>query len=198
MKFYRTRAENQVLQIQGQEEADHQPEVTPPRGAEGSSPTTSTPRDNGSQGAIRKNTYWNRNKSVSGLFSPIRGDVSAPAGTFYNLNRSRTEQDLFGRFRDEDNPVKDEEEAEEEEDDNHKTAEQTNAATKGSDDMVMSLGPSVIEQTREESETKAKKIKREVEDEQEEEDRHEEEEPGEGQVTRSRRKLLRPKRLPKK
>ena len=86
----------------------------------------------------------------------------------------------------------------EEEDDNHKTTGLTNAATKGSDEMLVSVGPSVIEQTKLEESTEGNNNKEKVETEQEEEDRHEEGEPGQGLMTRSRRKQLKPKRFVKK
>lgn len=196
---YRIRAENQIPP--SQDLANRQPEVTPPRGAEGSSPTTSTPRENGTQGgAIRKNTYWDRDKSVSGIFSPIRGEVSAPAGTFYHLHRSR--MDLLARGESAEESVNENnaetEMEDEEEDDNHKTTGLTNAATKGSDEMLVSVGPSVIEQTKLEESTEGNNNKEKVETEQEEEDRHEEGEPGQGLMTRSRRKQLKPKRFVKK
>ena len=126
------------------------------------SPATSTPSSDESKGAIRKNTYLDRNKSVSGVFSPIRGDVSVPAGTFYPLTpryQYRSHDTVLKMILDgiEDDEGKEEmnnnEETKEDDDNNHKTAGQGAE----SQDLLMLTGPSVLEQTEEE--TAKKKIK---------------------------------------
>jgi len=109
------------------------------------SPATSTPSSDESKGAIRKNTYLDRNKSVSGVFSPIRGDVSVPAGTFYPLTpryQYRSHDTVLKMILDGDD------------DNNHKTAGQGAE----SQDLIMLTGPSVLEQTEEEAAKKKIKV----------------------------------------
>lgn len=112
------------------------------RGAEKLSPATSTPSSGGGNGAIWKDTYYLRDRSLSGVISPIRGDISAPAGTFYQLRTPlATLVDRTGLDDDKENflggTIK--EEDEEEEDDNHGQAGHSR-------DMLAVSGPSVTEQ----------------------------------------------------
>lgn len=185
-EFLRIKAENQNLQRQLEEEEEQRQqqqqnpkvftfEVRQPdepkrhrftvddlriagiSGAMGKSPTTSTPSSHGSKGAIRKNTYFDRNKSISGVFSPIRGDTSAPAGSFYPMTPRFQNRGLIldeqEKEEEEESKVK-----EEEDDDNHKEAVQGAESA----DLLMLTGPSVLGQTEEEDEveeTTEKKIR---------------------------------------
>ena len=155
-----------------------EPGNTPVRGAEAQSPVTSTPSTGvGSTGAIKKSSYFNRDKSISGIFSPLRGDDSAPAGTFYPLtpyghhdtfmrmiqdNIRRIEEDEAARRRRGNQSIKEDNEEDIEDDKEEDTDEDDNHGAAGNASQVLAIsGPSVIEQTRLE-ETPEKKIKFEV------------------------------------
>ena len=102
---------------------------TSPSSQASSQRSTSTPRAPGTYEewqARQRRDYEAMNLSVSGVFSPIRGDLSVPAGTMYRpWNRSELKA-----FND------------------HTTASQgTTRATSGSLSLIDMTGPAVVNET---------------------------------------------------
>lgn len=227
----RIKAENQVLRIQGQqpsqERAVSRPQSLPAvpwnnrsftNGAEPMrtlsggvmTPPSSTPSViPGRTGATRKPTYFDRDRTVSGVISPIRGDIlpsysevflrsptSTERGNDDNWwNNSLSEWAQRKRLRQEENDSNKENRDPTKEDDNHKAAVAVAIAIRGEDVMELT-GPSVIEQTAE----AGNEIKNEEESEPEEEEVDEPEEAVEidSRLRSGRRKQPNPKRYSKK
>lgn len=134
----------------------------------GQSPSTSTPSnpDDGSAGARRKRPDFDQDRSISGVISPIRGEIdqSYPAGTFYPWRTPVVTHDEFIRIILDEvqeanrNERKEMEEAEkkkrnegdgdESEDDNHKEAGKDTKQGKG---LFGASGSSLFERTDEET-----------------------------------------------
>lgn len=132
----------------------------------GQSPSTSTPSnpDDGSTGTRRKRSNFDQDRSISGVISPIRGDIdqSYPAGTFYPWRTPVVTHDEFIRIildEVQENERKERGEAEkknkksegkedESEDDNHKEA---GKETKQGKNPFGTSGSSLFERTDEET-----------------------------------------------